>query len=175
MRQSPSQRHQDGNIQGSCWQGLTRAVSPVFRDSGCSGCGGEASEKGRQAKLRENVWFRVSGRHAADMSHWRCVTGPTMADKGRQQVRCAVEASRTESEKGWLDPGPFTNGAKGECAETAEVVTSLAPALDIDALFSGQGRGPEVLGAPKEDDEDDDMGGSSHGGAVEVDVAGMMR
>ncbi|OLQ03513.1 Guanine nucleotide-binding protein-like 3-like [Symbiodinium microadriaticum] len=69
---------------------------------------------------------------------------------------------------------PSSSGADAAAAEaeTAEVVTSLAPALDIDALFSGQGAEVEVLGAPKEDDEDEDMGGS---GAVEVDVAGMMR
>jgi len=71
-----------------------------------------------------------------------------------------------------LPPASSNHDAAVAEAETAEVVTSLAPALDIDALFSGRGEDPSVLGAPREEDEDamcDDEGG------IEVDVSGMRR
>eukprot|EP00434_Breviolum_minutum_P022327 symbB.v1.2.019704.t1/scaffold1623.1/size109029/3 len=71
-----------------------------------------------------------------------------------------------------LPPASSSHDAAVAEAETAEVVTSLAPALDIDALFSGRGEDPSVLGAPREEDEDamcDDEGG------IEVDVSGMRR
>jgi len=58
-------------------------------------------------------------------------------------------------------------------AETAAVVSSMAPAFDIDALFSGVGEDPAVLGAPQEEDDDDMSDGA--GGAVQVDIAGMKR
>merc|ERR1712061_451540 len=55
--------------------------------------------------------------------------------------------------------------------ETAEIVPALSHAIDIDALFSGSGAQPTVLGAPQEDDGDDDsaMGDGDGGGGVEVD------
>lgn len=63
--------------------------------------------------------------------------------------------------------------------ETADVLSSLAPALDLDALVNGDADGmagpssqPVVLAAPLEKDEDDDMdcGGE---GMVQVDEDGM--
>jgi len=70
-----------------------------------------------------------------------------------------------------LPPASSSHDAAVAEAETAEVVTSLAPALDIDALFSGRGEDPSVLGAPREDEDAmcDDEGG------IEVDVSGMRR
>lgn len=71
-----------------------------------------------------------------------------------------------------LPPSSSAQDAALAEAETAEVVTTLAPALDIDALF-GKGENPSVLGAPK--DTDDDCMGEDQAGGVEVDVAGMRR
>merc|ERR1712012_767622 len=39
--------------------------------------------------------------------------------------------------------------------ETVEVVSGLSKALDIDALISGRGKMPAVLGAPTDDDSVD--------------------
>jgi len=63
-------------------------------------------------------------------------------------------------------------------AETAEVVSTLAPQLDIDALLSGgdAGEAPAVLGAPeRRGDDDDAMEDDEIEAPVEVDVAGMKR
>lgn len=58
--------------------------------------------------------------------------------------------------------------------ETAEIVHTLAPCMDIDALFSGQGEKPAVLGAPAESDDvmDISMGPMD---VVQVDMAAMGR
>lgn len=72
-----------------------------------------------------------------------------------------------------MPPSRSSEDAADAEAETAAVVSSLAPAFDIDALFSGAGEDPAVLGAPQEDD-DDDMGDDVLG-SVQVDVAGMKR
>lgn len=72
-----------------------------------------------------------------------------------------------------LPPASSSQDAAIAEAETAEVVTSLAPALDIDALFSSQGEDPSVLGAPRDEDDEDAM--CDEGGGVEVDVSGMRR
>lgn len=60
-------------------------------------------------------------------------------------------------------------------AETAQVVTQLAPQFDIDALLNGDDADERanVLGAPDEGDEDDMADDDEDGGAVQVDLAGM--
>lgn len=72
-----------------------------------------------------------------------------------------------------LPPASSSQDAAIAEAETAEVVTSLAPALDIDALFSSKGEDPSVLGAPRDEDDEDAM--CDEDGGVEVDVSGMQR
>jgi len=59
--------------------------------------------------------------------------------------------------------------AAEEVMETAEVVSTLAPALDLEALLASGGDMPTVLGAPPTPpDEDVDAGGdAAMGGAVE--------
>jgi len=60
--------------------------------------------------------------------------------------------------------------------ETLEVVSHLAPAFDIDALFNGDSQKPVILGAPQDADEDMDAdGGSATRSMVEVDMAAMAR
>eukprot|EP00929_Paragymnodinium_shiwhaense_P108309 TRINITY_DN74627_c0_g1_i1.p1 TRINITY_DN74627_c0_g1~~TRINITY_DN74627_c0_g1_i1.p1 ORF type:complete len:523 (+),score=167.98 TRINITY_DN74627_c0_g1_i1:91-1569(+) len=62
-------------------------------------------------------------------------------------------------------------------AETAQVVTNMAPALDIDALLAGGDKGDKVavLGAPDEDGDADMGDGDEDGGErpVHADMAAM--
>eukprot|EP00931_Biecheleriopsis_adriatica_P063118 TRINITY_DN38185_c0_g1_i1.p1 TRINITY_DN38185_c0_g1~~TRINITY_DN38185_c0_g1_i1.p1 ORF type:complete len:483 (+),score=138.80 TRINITY_DN38185_c0_g1_i1:30-1478(+) len=74
-----------------------------------------------------------------------------------------------------LPPSTSSEDAAKAEAETAQVVTSMAPAFDIDALFSGQGEDPAVLGAPREEEDDDDAMCDEDAGKVQVDVEGMRR
>lgn len=67
-----------------------------------------------------------------------------------------------------LPPADSEAADSGATAETAEVVPALSRALDIDAMFSGAGDRPAVLGAPAE--EDAAMDGAAGEGAVGVDM-----
>lgn len=76
-----------------------------------------------------------------------------------------------------MPPAHNEGPRSAEEAETADVVTTLAPALDIDALFEdddamgGAAAKPVVLGAPMQGDSDDDsMECENGGGMVEVDM-----
>mmetsp|Transcript_33279 Transcript_33279/g.75845 ORF Transcript_33279/g.75845 Transcript_33279/m.75845 type:complete len:491 (-) Transcript_33279:38-1510(-) len=71
-----------------------------------------------------------------------------------------------------LPPDCSQDVAKAVEAESAQVVTALAPDFDIDALFSGGGESPVVLGAPVQDASGDaDMDDGSN--TVHVDMDGM--
>mmetsp|Transcript_72011 Transcript_72011/g.211423 ORF Transcript_72011/g.211423 Transcript_72011/m.211423 type:complete len:516 (-) Transcript_72011:36-1583(-) len=73
-----------------------------------------------------------------------------------------------------LPPVDSNVDAKLAEEETAAVVTQLAPAFDIDALFSGAGVQPAVLGAPTAGGGGDDDAMSDGGDAqVQVDTEAM--
>ncbi|CAE8596978.1 unnamed protein product, partial [Polarella glacialis] len=79
-----------------------------------------------------------------------------------------------------LPPSSSAADAAAAEAESAQVVNTMAPALDIDAMFNNEvGEEPSILGAPQEDeiDPDDEMEGDVGvaSGPVEVDLAGIRR
>mmetsp|Transcript_83032 Transcript_83032/g.240229 ORF Transcript_83032/g.240229 Transcript_83032/m.240229 type:complete len:473 (+) Transcript_83032:82-1500(+) len=64
---------------------------------------------------------------------------------------------------------PADSAAEAQAvAETAEILPSLSEAFDIDALFSGEGDKPTVLGMPQEDDGSADV--AMGDGALEVNM-----
>merc|ERR1712151_73360 len=74
-----------------------------------------------------------------------------------------------------LPPASSATDAAIAEAESAQVVTGLAPALDIDALIGGRGQMPTVLGRSTQADQS--MGGTDmdcgDAGTVEIDMDGM--